>query len=301
MRRASVQPFARHLVDITSPAASDDIARRLGEDGLVTVAGLTSRTAVLSFASRIMTVVPHRDSEADGLTTIRNTDLPVSRPGFAGFGAGELAPHTDRSGIPAPPRLMLLVCAQPAEAGGRSLLADGQRIYNEMLQSGSDAVRALSMPRTAYFGAGDGHATEVFTWHDDATVSVRLRLDGLARFSPLVQPYLPQLRSAITREQLSLPLLTGQGYLLDNRRWLHARTSFIGSRMCWRALGEARFDLPQGFAPEPTAIGATSPQSTPSPPGALACPTSGQRPLPKSVVLQSAPRTQMSTASRSTV
>ncbi|MCZ4102546.1 TauD/TfdA family dioxygenase [Streptomyces sp. H39-C1] len=251
MRRPPLQPFERHFVDVSSPTAQDEIVQRLGEDGLVTVAGLSSRTAVLAFASGIMTMVPHRDSESDGLTTIRNAGRLAWRPGFAGFGSGELAPHTERSGIPAPPRLMLLVCARPAEAGGESLLADGRRVHGELLHRQRDAVRALSQPRTAYFGAGDGHAGEVFTVHDDATVSVRLRFDGLARFSPLVQPYLPHLRSAVAREQLGLPLLAGQGYLLDNRRWFHARNGFTGNRVCWRALGEARCSLPRGFTPEP--------------------------------------------------
>ncbi|MET8014756.1 TauD/TfdA family dioxygenase [Streptomyces sp. NPDC005271] len=271
MRRTSTQPFARHLVDITSPTAQSEIARRLAHSGLVTVAGLTSRTAVLSFASRIMTVIPHRDSEADGLTTICNTGRHAVEPGFAGFASGELAPHTERSGVPAPPRLMLLVCARPAETGGECLLSDGRRVYDEMLRCQHDGVRALSRPRTAYFGSGDGHAAEVFTVYDDATVSVRLRLDGLARFSPIVQPYLPRLRSAIERDQLRLPLLAGQGYLLDNRRWLHARTGFTGDRVCWRALGEPLFGLPRGFTPETESTRALS-----APASVMTCVRSGE-------------------------
>ncbi|WP_030570283.1 TauD/TfdA family dioxygenase [Streptomyces aureocirculatus] len=251
MRPAPIQPFARHLVDLSAPGAESAIADRLRSRGLVTVTGLTSRTAVLEFASRIMTVVPHPDSSADGLTTIGNTGRHAWRPGHAGFGAGELAAHTDRSSIPAPPRLMLLVCARPAATGGQSLLADGQAVYHDLLRHRREGLYALSRRHTAYFGAGDGHPGQVFTVHDNATVTLRLRLDGLVRFSPIVQPYLPQLRSAITRNQIGLPLAGGQGYLLDNHRWLHARTAFTGDRVCWRALGQARFPLPFGFTPAP--------------------------------------------------
>lgn len=65
----------------------------------------------------------------------------------------------------------------------------------------------------------------------------------------MVQPHLPDLKAAALRYQQSLPLKPGQGYLLDNERWLHARTAFVGDRVHWRALGNPRFDLDHGFAP----------------------------------------------------
>ncbi|MEU5049070.1 hypothetical protein [Streptomyces sp. NPDC021096] len=41
---------------------------------------------------------------------------------------------------------------------------------------------------------------------------IQRRLYGLARFSPIVQPYLPQLRAALEAYQIRLPLNAGQGY-----------------------------------------------------------------------------------------
>ncbi|MFJ5678081.1 hypothetical protein [Streptomyces sp. NPDC093097] len=46
-----------------------------------------------------------------------------------------------------------------------------------------------------------------------------------------------------------MELHAGEGYLLDNYRWLHARTAFLGTRRCYRALGNPRSRLPHGFAP----------------------------------------------------
>ncbi|WP_371551552.1 TauD/TfdA family dioxygenase [Streptomyces sp. NBC_00554] len=254
MRRAH-QPyadvFARHLIDHTAPRAVEAIAERLRDTGLVTVEGLTSRTAVLAFATGIMSLTSHRDSDSDGLTTIHHTRRHAHRAGFAGFGNGGLDPHTDRSGTPNPPRLMLLVCGQAAITGGESLLTDGQAVHSDLFISGREAGLALAQPRTAFFGAGDGHATQVFTVHRDQRVSVRLRLDGLARWNPIVQPHLPQLQAAAVRHQMRLILAPGLGYLLDNERWLHARRAFTGDRLCWRALGQPRFPMPRGFAPVP--------------------------------------------------
>ncbi|WP_406463427.1 TauD/TfdA family dioxygenase [Streptomyces sp. NBC_01622] len=244
--------FMRNRVDLAAPEAVEKIAGRLRDTGLVTVDGLNSRAAVLAFTTRTMDLVPHRDSDSDGLTTIRDTGRHAHRTGFAGLSNGPLDPHTERSGTPNPPRLMLLVCAQAAATGGECLLTDGQAMHSDLFAGEQEAGAALAQARTAFFGAGDGHATQVFTVHDDRRVSVRLRFDGLARWNPIVQPYLPQLRAAAGRHQLCLALAPGQGYLLDNERWLHARRAFTGDRLFWRALGQPLFPMNRGFAPAPT-------------------------------------------------
>ncbi|MEU0253124.1 TauD/TfdA family dioxygenase [Streptomyces sp. NPDC006184] len=245
--------FADHFVNLRAPHASDVIAAQLRETGLVTLDGMTTRREVLSFASRLMAITPHPHGAPDGLTLIHNTGSHAHRAGFAGLSNGELLPHTERSGTPTPPRLILLVCLQPASAGGETLLADGRDVHARLVSENRAAAVALCQPRTAYFGAGAGHASQVFTIQADGRISIRLRQDGLARWSPIVQPYLPILRSAIAASHRRLTLRAGQGYLLDNHRWLHARTRFTGDRRLLRALGEPRFALPDGFTPCPAA------------------------------------------------
>ena len=243
--------FTPHRVGFGTPEV---IEQRLRRTGLIVLDGLTSRAAVLDLVSQIMTITSHRDSDDDGLTTLRDTGYHAQRPGFAGFTSAELAPHTERSGTPAPPRLMLLVCDRPAEQGGECLLTDGRSVHIDLFTRHPEAVRVLSQPRTAFFGAGEGagggHPSQVFTAGPEGRVSVRLRLDGLARWSPLVQPYLSELRAAAVAHQITLRLGAGQGYLLDNTRWLHARAAFTGPRLCRRALGEPTFSLPPGFVPD---------------------------------------------------
>ncbi|MFB7741899.1 TauD/TfdA family dioxygenase [Streptomyces sp. NPDC056132] len=222
--------------------SANSIADQLRETGLVALDGLVTRPSVLAFAPTLMEVTPHRDSDPDGLTTLYDTRRHATRPGFAGLTNRELAPHTERSGIPRPPRLMLLVCASPAVRGGECLLTDGQAIHADLATHHPESLDLLSTPRTAYFGGGDGHAGQVFTPQAGGRISVRLRLDALARWNPLVEPHLPYLLDAIRRHEITLPLRLGQGYLIDNTRWLHARNAFTGDRLCWRALGEP---LPQ--------------------------------------------------------
>ncbi|WP_369374163.1 TauD/TfdA family dioxygenase [Streptomyces sp. cg36] len=229
------------------------LADHLREAGLVTVEGLATRAAVLRFTERIMEITPHRDSDPDGLTTIYDTRRHAHQTAYAGLTSSELAAHTERSGLPLPPRLMLLVCAHPAARGGECLLTDGQAVHADLAAHRPEALEQLSTPRSAYFGGGEGHNGQVFTPHADRVV-LRLRTDALARWSPLLTPHVPQLLAAINRHQINLPLALGQGYLLDNTRWLHARNAFTGDRLCWRALGEPLaplLPLPPGFPPAP--------------------------------------------------
>ncbi|WP_328688536.1 TauD/TfdA family dioxygenase [Streptomyces caniferus] len=154
---------------------------------------------------------------------------------------------------------MLLVCLRPASRGGDVLLADGRDVYDRLVGSCPEAAVTSAQPRTAYFGAGAGRTTQVLTAHADGRISIRLRQDGLARWSPIAQPYLPRLRGAIADSQRRISLRAGQGYLFDNHRWLHARTPFSGDRQLLRALGEPHFALPEGFAPHPRSSAAPLP------------------------------------------
>ncbi|MEU1073644.1 MULTISPECIES: TauD/TfdA family dioxygenase [unclassified Streptomyces] len=239
----------------------DDLAEQLRQTGLVTVDQLMVRSVLTSFAARIMRVTAHRDSDArDGVTTIYDTRRHARRAGYGGFTSSELTPHTERSGIPRPPRLMLLVCANPAAKGGECLLTDGQAVHADLAAHHPEALDLLSTRHTAFFGGGDGHASQVFTRQGPGRVSIRLRLDALARWNPLIEPHLPVLRATIARHQITVPLLAGQGYLLDNSRWLHARNAFTGDRLMWRVLGEplpGLGPLPHGFRLATSAPGHT--------------------------------------------
>jgi alpha-ketoglutarate-dependent taurine dioxygenase len=66
---------------------------------------------------------------------------------------------------------------------------------------------------------------------------MRFRHDDLARFSPAVISILPQLLELIHARTRRFTLNPGQGYILQNGRWLHGRTAFVGRRQMYRVLG----------------------------------------------------------------
>lgn len=225
--------------DALGGEALERAAAALRDRGLIRLGRLGGRGGVLGAAGRLMSAVwQHRDADPDGLTVIRDTGRHEGRPGFAGLGRGSLALHTECAQLPHPPRLLLLACARSADAGGESLLVDGRTVLTELADVRPSALEALAAPRAAYFGGVDGHFAPVLGRLANGRWRLRLRQDSLARFSPEAEAHLPALRRAIERNTIRLTLFEGQGIVLDNHRFLHGRTSFVGERLLLRALGQ---------------------------------------------------------------
>jgi hypothetical protein len=233
-----------------------EVPAALAERGLALVDGLADSSDLLRLAESIGTVVPHRDSGADGITTIADLGSERLQSGFAGFSACALNPHTDRSGVDHPPVLLMTSCGQPAVTGGECVLIDGKAVYDDLAESEPDVLRALCAPRSVLFGGAAGHLGSIFTAAEGGWIAVRLRLDDLAQFSPEVGRWLPTLRAAIDRHAMMIKLDIGQGYVLNNRRWLHGRRAFTGQRVIFRVNANPlpHMGIQSGFRPTPVAM-----------------------------------------------
>lgn len=161
-----------------------------------------------------------------------------------------LVPHTDGSDRQRPPGLVMLACARPGH-GGQCVVVDGRAVHADLAATAPDALADLSAPRSAHFGGAAGFVGQVFEPQLDGQVSLRLRLDELARFSPHAQRWLPVLREAIDRHLVAFSVNAGAGYVVNNRRSLHGRRSFTGHRVMCRVHVEPRpaWRTPAGFSP----------------------------------------------------
>ncbi|MGO9160274.1 MAG: TauD/TfdA family dioxygenase [Streptosporangiaceae bacterium] len=248
------------VCDLRNAEGRDQLVRQLREDGLATFGGVADRAALVEAAGWLMDIYPHRDSGPDGVTMIAGRD-DSAQPGLAGFTSAELRPHTDRSSVPEPPVLLMMTCATAADHGGESFAVDGRLLHDALAGEDPQALLALSRPRSALFGGASGHLGAVFETSGDGRVSIRLRLDELARYSPDVERTLPRLVALAADNMVSFPLRAGQGYVLNNSRWLHGRARFTGPRVMLRLLGDplAGLGIRFGFTPRQT------PEGTPLP------------------------------------
>jgi hypothetical protein len=171
--------------------------------------------------------------------------------GFAGFTSAELAPHTDRSSVEHPPALLLAACGQVAETGGECIVIDGCAVHAELADSEPEAVQAFSAPRSALFGGAAGYLGSIFAVQADGRIHIRLRMDDQATFSPESGRWLATLEAALKRHMRTIALGAGEGYVLDNHRWLHGRRAFAGSRVLYRITADPLpyLGIPTGFLP----------------------------------------------------
>jgi Taurine catabolism dioxygenase TauD, TfdA family len=244
------QALSTGFLSASDPGA---VATCLNSAGIALVDDIDSDATLLELARPLVTVVPHRDGGPTGITTISDRRDLAERAGMAGFGTDALAAHTDRSSLVNPPGLVLTVCRRAADRGGDSILVDGRAVYGELADSHLEALQCLSTPRSALFGGASGYLGSIFTHRFDGRVRVRLRWDSLARFSPDVSRVLPILRAVVDRHTVQIGLRPGQGYIVDNHRWLHGRREFTGDRTMSRLLGQP-LAMTTGFPAVPVSM-----------------------------------------------
>jgi hypothetical protein len=223
-----------HLRDSNALA---DIRAELGRVGGVRVSGVESRACFAESCAQLGTLYVHRDADADGLTRISSRPVGAPDLGRQAFTDSELAFHTDRSGVEEPPVVLTTYCDQPAYEGGVSRLADGKLIFESLARRSPDLLHDLLEPSSAAFGgAGSIITSSVFTQLATGKIMLRFRVDGLGYFRLSAAPAMAECLRVADCIAESYLLRNGEGYVVDNRRWLHSRTSFSGQRVIYRGL-----------------------------------------------------------------
>lgn len=221
------------VVDAASHAAADALAAAIEVHGLCKVTGVT---AVAEFIEIVATLAPlsvHPDG--DGRPSTALAWDPAHGPRRAGIGFSDLAmpPHTDGSTLRQVPTHVGLWCEVPAPEGGTSILIDGYAVHRHLAP---EARAALSEPRSADFG-GWSSPSAVFT-RPSSRLEVRYRPDKVS-YSEAAVVALPSLVALIAANVRSCALRASEGWILDNRRWLHGRTAIVGARLAHRVIAGA--------------------------------------------------------------
>ncbi|KAJ0269024.1 hypothetical protein Brms1b_011943 [Colletotrichum noveboracense] len=97
----------------------------------------------------------------------------------------------------------------------------------------------VTSPKYSSFKADDG-SFKPRPILDEANGTIRLRFDDGIQLSATLIENFANLRSIIYQHAYAVGLKPGQGYVADNHRYLHGRTSFTGPRELLRILAHAR-------------------------------------------------------------
>lgn len=219
----------------------EKLSEEINQRGLVLIKNISKSEQFLVLFSSLGKIYHHADSFSNGLTHIKYDGESVSRSNAAevnklGLTQGALVPHTDRSGIELPPRLLALWIERQSRIGGASIFADGQQIFEEISAHFPEAIEILSRPKSVVFKSESGLIEgSIFQICGDEFF-MRFRFDRMVYLSPDVAEVMPIFLETLRKCLVKIRLNSNEGYLIDNHKWLHGRTHYSGFRSAYRLL-----------------------------------------------------------------
>ena len=232
----------RNLAEIRSWHVNDNVDVLLDEfsaKGLVLLEGIDKPEVLLRTLSPLGTVYYHRDSLANGLTHVSESGDGLRSAGYdgkLGFTQDGLIPHTDRSGAQVPPNILAFWIESQAAISGASLFVDGFVLFEEISYRFPAELAVLCRQNSAVFKSENGYFESSIFSVAGESLSIRFRFDQMIFLSPDAAKAVEVMLRVIRELSLVKRLSAGQGYLIDNMRWLHGRTHFVGARSAYRLL-----------------------------------------------------------------
>jgi len=229
--------IGKYIVNLDSIHNINNIITKLHEDGLLIIDAVNTIEELLSIAQSLGSIIQHRDADERGLTHIMQRDVLDDKSSTRGFTAKELLPHTDGSSVAVPPTLIIVLCKKKAQMGGLSTFVDSKVVFDELSGQYSSVLKRLLTPKSAIFGSIEsGICGSIFNILPDGNVYVRFRYDERGYYSPHVVEVIPKLLELIEANTLFTQIEENQAYIVQNGRWLHGRTEFVGEREMIRIL-----------------------------------------------------------------
>ncbi|PWY88065.1 Clavaminate synthase-like protein [Aspergillus sclerotioniger CBS 115572] len=215
-----------------APSDINAIRESVYTNGIAFVGGC-DEDSLVTLANHLGQVVRPRNEKTpgSGVSNIRFASNLVGK----GYSSEELFFHTDRSGWDQPPRILMSTLRSQSETGGESLLVDGRKVLEALKQQDRGLYDLFISSKHTSFRADDGTFVPRAMFDEQAGI-FRFRFDDGIQMSASMVVGFAKLRDMIYESAYFVSLQPGQGYVLDNHRYLHGRASFTGSRELLRVL-----------------------------------------------------------------
>jgi len=191
----------------------------------------------LQFGNSFGDIYKHRDSKNNSITIVSNVDeVSNSNEGYKGFTNSSLFPHTDRSTINKPPNILILYCKQQSKKGGETVLIDMKKVLDFCLNKYPSNCFMLNKNSVIFDDGKDKYKGSLIEFLEDGSYGLRFRNDRFGYFNSDIIDYLPEFYKLIEYNKITIKIPPNCGYIINNRRFLHGRSEFNGSREMWRLL-----------------------------------------------------------------
>lgn len=216
----------------------DALLSDFGRHGAGFFSGFHDRQDLHKLLARMGETFHHPHAERDGVTSISVKPGDHRAAGRLGLTNLALFPHTDRSVSKVPPSVIIQVISHSSAIGGDAIVVDGEKVVQDIASTNMSLVRALAQPETAIFTSGsERRCCSILEQVNDGTLRIRYRNDHGIHIAPHLAEAFAQLTESIRAAITTIPLQQGNGYVLDNWRWVHGRSGFSGNRTLLRLLG----------------------------------------------------------------
>lgn len=212
-----------------------EIIPTLHKNGMVMLCDFANEEQGITIANYFGNIMQTLDALNNGITKITESASGQNANNSRAFTRLDLYPHTDRSPLEHPPELLLNWVLEPSLKGGETILVDGELVYQQMFATNPEETTLLFEDIATFTDGINTYVGGIFSKNANNKIEIRFRNDNCVIFNKRAKNAIKHLISIIDQNRIQIPLQKGKGYLIDNRRWLHGRSSYEGHRVICRA------------------------------------------------------------------
>lgn len=227
MIRAHIDELISNTDSYNSELNSGEVIHFFGVDGEVDF---------LRLGRAFGEILQEGSASDDGISRLKVDQARSAGPNGKGFSTEALFPHTDRSGLTSPPRILMNLFVRNAGIGGKAILCPASAIIDHLVENDPGAMDALKATGTVFSRKGQLLQAPILQVLAQGDFLFRFRNDdGIYIPAPMLKAF-SGICNAIEKAATLSVFEPGSGYLVNNHKVLHGRTGFIGEREVWRIL-----------------------------------------------------------------